>query len=190
LLDTYQAERPPVAARVLQNTRAQTALWRVDDHTSALREVLGDLIGIDEVRLRLAGMITATDIRYPMEGTDDLLGWRIPDLDIGHGRVYELLHRARAVLLDLGGLPPLDAVVTGWADRVDLVRARPAEGCDLGADAVLIRPDGHVAWGTRAGERPDLDALRTALTTWLGPAGLHGAHVRHRPALRPTATSD
>nr|WP_082534889.1 FAD-dependent monooxygenase [Nonomuraea pusilla] len=182
LLDTYQAERHPVAARVLQNTRAQTALWRVDEHTSALREVLGDLIGIDEVRLRLAAMITATDVRYPMEGTDDLLGRRIPDLDLGHGRVHELLHRARAVLLDLGGLPPLDAVVTGWADRVDLVRARPAEGSDLGADAVLIRPDGHVAWVARAGERPDLDALRTALTTWLGPAGPHDAQVRLRPA--------
>ncbi|MFC4014933.1 FAD-dependent monooxygenase [Nonomuraea purpurea] len=176
LLDTYQAERHPVAARVLHNTRAQTALWRVDDHTSALREVLGDLIGIDEVRLRLAGMITATDTRYPMEGTDDLLGRRMPDLDLEHGRVYELLHRARAVLLDLGGLPPLAAVVTGWADRVDLVRAHPAKGSDLGADAVLIRPDGHVAWVTRAGEQPDLDALRAALTTWLGPAGLHGAH--------------
>ncbi|MER7499883.1 FAD-dependent monooxygenase [Nonomuraea pusilla] len=182
LLDTYQAERHPVAARVLQNTRAQTALWRVDDHTTALREVLGDLIGIDEVRLRLAGMITATDVRYPMEGTDDLLGRRIPDLDLGLSRVHELLHRARAVLLDLGGLPPLDAVVTGWADRVDLVRARPAEGSDPGADAVLIRPDGHVAWVARAGERPDLDALRTALTTWLGPAGPHGAQARPQPA--------
>ncbi|MFC4117117.1 FAD-dependent monooxygenase [Nonomuraea zeae] len=170
LLDTYHAERHPVAARVLHNTRAQTALWRVDDHTSALREVLGDLIGIDEVRLRLAGMITATDLRYPMEGTDDFLGRRMPDLDLGHGRVHELLHRARAVLLDLGGLPPLDAVVSGWADRVDLVPARPAEGSGLGANTVLIRPDGHVAWVTPAGERPDLDALRTALTTWLGPA--------------------
>lgn len=118
LLDTYHAERHPVAARVLHNTRAQTALWRVDDHTSALRQTLDDLIGIDEVRLRLAGMITATDLRYPMEGTDDLLGRRIPDLDLdrGRGRVYELLHRAQAVLLDLGGLPSLDTVVTGWAD--------------------------------------------------------------------------
>ena len=185
LLDTYQAERHPVAARVLQNTRAQTALWRVDDHTSALREVVGDLIGIDEVRLRLAGVITATDIRYPMEGTDDLLGRRIPDLDLGHGRVYELLHRARAVLLDLGGLPPIDAVVTGWADRVDLVRAPLAEGSDLGADAVLIRPDGHVAWVTRAGQRPDLDALRTALTTWLGPAG--SSQCARTPPARPAA---
>lgn len=158
----------------------------MDDHTSALREVLWDLIGIDEVRLRLAGMITATDLRYPMEGTDDLLGRRIPDLDLDPGRVYELLHRAHAVLLDLAGLPPLDTVLTGWADRVDLVRARLAEGSDLGADAVLIRPDGHVAWVTRAGERPDFDALRTALTTWLGPAGLRGAHVHHRPAPRAT----
>ncbi|WP_372667934.1 FAD-dependent monooxygenase [Amycolatopsis kentuckyensis] len=173
LLDTYQTERHPVAARVLQNTRAQTALHRADEHTSALCEVLGDLIDIDEVRLRLAGMITATDIKYPMAGTDDLLGRRIPDLDLEHGRVYELLHRARAVLLDLGGLPPLDAVVTGWADRVDLVRVRPAKGSGLGADAVLIRPDGHVAWVTRAGERPDVDALRTALTTWVGPSGPH-----------------
>jgi 3-(3-hydroxy-phenyl)propionate hydroxylase len=125
-----------------------------------------------------------------MEGTDDLLGMRMPDLDLEHGRVYELLRRARAVLLDLGGLPPLAAVVTGWADRVDLVRARPAKGSDLGADAVLIRPDGHVAWVTRAGEQPDLDALRAALTTWFGPAGLHGAQARHRPALTPMQNPD
>ncbi|NJP94992.1 hypothetical protein HCN51_37100 [Nonomuraea sp. FMUSA5-5] len=167
LLDTYHAERHPVAARVLHNTRAQTALWRVDEHTSALREVLDDLIGIDEVRLRLAGMITATDLRYPMDGTGDLLGRRMPDLDLDRGRVHDLLHHARAVLLDLGDLPALDGAVTGWAGRVDLVRARPAGGSEL--DAVLIRPDGHVAWVTRAGQRPDLDALRTALTTWLGP---------------------
>ncbi|WP_240808710.1 FAD-dependent monooxygenase [Microbispora catharanthi] len=172
LLDTYHAERHPVAARVLHNTRAQTALWRVDEHTSALREVLDDLIGIDEVRSRLAGMITATDLQYPMEGTDDLLGRRIPDLDLDRGRVYELLHHAHAVLLDLGGLPSLDSVVTGWADRVDLVRARSIEGSDLGA--VLIRPDGHVAWITRAGERPDYDALQAALTTWLGPPAFAG----------------
>ncbi|MFI9848091.1 FAD-dependent monooxygenase [Nonomuraea sp. NPDC051941] len=190
LLDTYHAERHPVAARVLHNTRAQTALWRVDDHTSALRRMLDDLIGIDEVRLHLAGMITATDLQYPMEGTDDLLGRRIPDLDLDRGRVYELLHRAHAVLLDLGGLPPLDSVVTGWADQIDLVRARPAEGSDLGADAVFIRPDGHVAWVTRAGERPDFDALRTALTTWLGPASLRGAHVHDRPAPQATPTPD
>ncbi|WP_394362461.1 FAD-dependent monooxygenase [Amycolatopsis sp. SB7-3] len=170
LLDTYQAERHPVAARVLRNTRAQTALHRVDAHTSALCEVLGDLIDIDEVRLRLAGMITATDIKYPTVGTDDLLGRRMPDLDLVDGRVYELLHRARAVLLDLGGLRSLGAVVTGWAGRADLIRTRPAQGSDLGADAVLIRPDGHVAWLTRTGQRPDLNGLRTALTTWLGPA--------------------
>ncbi|ROQ26248.1 3-(3-hydroxy-phenyl)propionate hydroxylase [Streptomyces sp. PanSC19] len=171
LLDTYQAERHPVAARVLQNTRAQTALWRVDAHTSALREVLGDLVGIDRVRLRLAGMTTATDIRYPMEGTGELLGRRVPDLALDRGRVYDLLHSARAVLLDLAGHPSLDAVAAGWADRVDLVRARPAEGSDPGADAVLIRPDGYVAWITRTGGRPDPDALRTGLTRWFGPAG-------------------
>ncbi|MGR6919790.1 aromatic-ring hydroxylase C-terminal domain-containing protein [[Actinomadura] parvosata] len=130
------------------------------------REVLDDLIGIDDVRLRLAGMITATGLRYPMHGTD-LLGHRMPDLDLDRGRVHDLLHHARAVLLDLGDSPALDGVVAGWAGRVDLIRAHPVGGSELGA--VLIRPDGHVAWVTRDGQRPDLDTLRTALTTWLGP---------------------
>jgi 3-(3-hydroxy-phenyl)propionate hydroxylase len=167
LLDTYQAERHPVAARVLQNTRAQTALWRVDEHTSALRETMADLLGIDEVRRRLAGEITATDLRYPMDGEDDLLGRRMPDLDLEDGRVCELLHQGRAVVLDLVGLQELGSIVAGWSDRVDLVRARST---DADFDAVLIRPDGHVAWLARPGAVPDLDALKSALATWLGPA--------------------
>ncbi|WP_035696333.1 FAD-dependent monooxygenase, partial [Glycomyces tenuis] len=170
LLDTYQTERHPVAARVLQNTRAQTALWRVDEHTTALRETMTDLIEIDAVRRRLAGEITATDLRYPMGGTDDLLGRRMPDLDLDDGRLYELLHQARSILLDLIGLQALDTVAAGWGGRVDLIRVRPAEAASLGADAVLIRPDGHVAWLARTGAAPDLDALRTSLTTWLGPS--------------------
>ncbi|MEU5875327.1 FAD-dependent monooxygenase [Glycomyces sp. NPDC047369] len=167
LLDTYGAERHPVAARVLQNTRAQTALWRVDDHTSALRDTMADLLGVDGVRTRLAGEITAIDTRYPMPGSDDLLGRRMPDLDLEGGRVSDLLHRGRAVLLDLAGLRGLEAVAAGWTGGADLVRARPA--APFGADAVLIRPDGHVAWAARPGAEPDLDALRAALATWLGP---------------------
>ncbi|NUQ87215.1 MAG: hypothetical protein HOQ43_01940 [Glycomyces artemisiae] len=169
LLDTYGAERRPVAARVLQNTRAQTALWRVDDHTSALRETMADLIGIAEVRTRLAAEITAIDTRYPIEGSDDLLGRRMPDLDLEHGRVNILLHKGRALLLDFSGLHGLEAAAAGWTDRADLVRTRTAQGADFNAHAVLVRPDGHIAWAARTRDRPDLDALKASLTTWLGP---------------------
>ncbi|MEV6967978.1 FAD-dependent monooxygenase [Hamadaea sp. NPDC051192] len=171
LLDTYHSERHPVAARVLQNTRAQTALWRVDEQTSALRAMFTDLMGVDDVRQRLAGEITATDIKYPTDGAHDLLGRRMPDLDLEDGRVYGLLHRARAILLALVDLPGLEAAVAGWADRADLVRASPVERSGQGVDAVLLRPDGHVAWVAPAGEPPDLGLLRAALTKWLGPAG-------------------
>jgi 2-polyprenyl-6-methoxyphenol hydroxylase-like FAD-dependent oxidoreductase len=184
LLDTYEAERRPVAARVLQNTRAQTALWRLDDHTSALRETMADLIGIDEVRTRLAGEITAIDTRYPVEAADDLLGRRMPDLDLRHGRVYDLLHRGRALLLDFGGVNGLETAVAGWTDRVNHVRARLGEGVDFGPDAVLVRPDGHIAWVART-QDPDVDALKSSLTTWLGP----GDALRVRCAVSTRSTS-
>ncbi|MCA9679196.1 MAG: FAD-dependent monooxygenase [Kofleriaceae bacterium] len=175
LLDSYQAERHPVGARVLATTLAQTAINRGDPRTDALRDVIGDLLSMDEPRRRYAGLMSGLDIHYDLGAGHPLLGRRMPDLDLdtadGPGRVYPLLHRARPVLLDLGAPGVLD--LGPWAARVAHVRARHAGAWDLpvlGAvaapAAVLIRPDGHVAW---VGDGTD-HGLREALTTWFGPA--------------------
>ncbi|MGC0419781.1 2-polyprenyl-6-methoxyphenol hydroxylase-like FAD-dependent oxidoreductase [Embleya sp. AB8] len=181
LLDSYHDERHPVGERVLTNTRAQAALARPGAQTEALREVFGALMVSDDVNRYLRGMISALDIRYPIEGKHPLVGRRVPDADLktsdGAGRVYELLHAARPVLLDLRGSADVAAVARGWADRVDLVEARseddhwsvPTLGEFPAPAAVLIRPDGHVAWAVGAGA-PDRSGLRTALGTWFGPA--------------------
>jgi 2-polyprenyl-6-methoxyphenol hydroxylase-like FAD-dependent oxidoreductase len=177
LLDTYHAERHPVAARVLRNTLAQVALLRVDDRTDALRETMSELFGMDEPRRRFAAMMAGLDVHYDLGEGHPLLGRRMPDLDLvtatGPVRVYALLHGARPVLLNLGEPGSLD---TGpWAELVRTFDARydgdwdlPAFGAVSAPAAVLIRPDGYVAWmgdGSDAG-------LREALSTWFGsPTG-------------------
>jgi 3-(3-hydroxy-phenyl)propionate hydroxylase len=176
LLDTYQAERHPIAARVLRTTMAQTALNRGDDRTKALRETMADLLKMDEPRKRYAAMMSGLDIHYDLGPGHPLLGRRMPDLDLvtesGPRRVFSLLHEARAVLLNLGEPGALDVASSPWAERVQRIDARhggvwelPVLGAVVAPGAVLIRPDGHVAWvggGTDQG-------LRDALTTWFGP---------------------
>src|SRR5262245_8359851 len=156
LLDTYQAERHPIAARVLKTTMAQTALMRGDERTKALHESMSELLKLDEPRRRYAGMMSGLDIRYDLGTGHPLLGRRMPDLDLisadGPRRVFTLLHDAGPVLLNLGEPGALD--IAPWADRVQRVDARYAAGVwdlpVLGAvaapTAVLIRPDGYVAW--------------------------------------------
>jgi 2-polyprenyl-6-methoxyphenol hydroxylase-like FAD-dependent oxidoreductase len=219
LLDTYHAERHPVAARVLRNTMAQVALLRTDDRTEALRAAVSELLSMDEPRKHFAAKMSGLDIRYDLahhdrddqalghhdlahhnrgdhdrsnpNASDDpngrssinrrpnsdrhpLLGRRIPDLDlitaIGPFRLFTLLHKARPVLLNLGEPSRFD--ITPWADRVDLVEAEyggvwelPALGTVAPPTAVLIRPDGHVAWVSNQAH----PTLRDALTTWFGP---------------------
>ncbi|MFI1018254.1 FAD-dependent monooxygenase [Streptomyces sp. NPDC020965] len=182
LLDSYHAERHPVGEGVLQNTRAQAALTRPGAQTDALRDVFGSLLVFDDVNRHLRGMLTALDIRYPADGNHTLAGRRVPDADLktpdGASRIYELLHAARPVLLDLRGNAELAMVVEGWADRVDLVEARsvqdhwpvPSRGDIAAPAALLIRPDGHVAWASATSGAWDTSALRTALATWFGPA--------------------
>ncbi|WP_405691592.1 FAD-dependent monooxygenase [Streptomyces sp. NBC_00057] len=182
LLDSYHDERHPVGERLLHNTRAQVALARPGAQTDALRDVFSSLMVFDEVNGYLRGMISALDIRYPVDGGHPLAGRRVPDADLktpdGATRVYELLHAARPVLLDLRGSAEVAAAAEGWAGRVDLVEARseddnwtvPAAGEIPAPTALLIRPDGHVAWAAAPGGALDTSALRTALTTWFGPA--------------------
>ena len=174
LLDTYHAERYPVAARVLKYTMALTALQRGDDRTSALIEIVGDLLDVAEARDRIAGLASGLDIHYDLGEGHPLLGRRMPDLDLvtpnGALRVFTLLHDARPVLLNLGEPGVFD--ITPWADRVQLIDAEyagswelPALGAVIAPAAALVRPDGYVAW---VGDGTD-SGLRDALTTWFGP---------------------
>jgi 3-(3-hydroxy-phenyl)propionate hydroxylase len=176
LLDTYQAERHPVAARVLRNTMAQTPLLlrRSDDRMKALDETLSELLSMDEPRKRFAAMVSGLGIRYDLGKGHPLLGRRMPDLDLvtpnGALRVFVLLHEARPVLLNLAEPGGFD--ITPWADRVQRVDAQyidtwelPALGTVSAPTAVLIRPDGYVAW---VGDRTQR-GLADALTTWFGP---------------------
>jgi 2-polyprenyl-6-methoxyphenol hydroxylase-like FAD-dependent oxidoreductase len=173
LLDTYQAERHPVAASVLRNTMAQTALMRADDRTEALRDTVSELLSMDEPRRRFAAMMSGLDIHYDLGEGHPLLGRRMPDLDLvtAHGplRVYTLLHNARPVLLNLDEPGGFD--ITPWADRVQFVDATsagpwelPAIGLVTAPTAVLVRPDGYVAW---VGDQTEM-GLADALTNWFG----------------------
>jgi 2-polyprenyl-6-methoxyphenol hydroxylase-like FAD-dependent oxidoreductase len=185
LLDTYQAERHPVAARVLRNTMAITALERGDDRTAALRELLSELLGTDGPRKQYVAMSSGLDIHYDLGHGHPLLGRRMPDLDLvtanGSLRIFTLLHGARPVLLNLGEPGGFD--ITPWIDRVQSIEAKypgawelPALGAVTPPDAVLIRPDGYVAWvgqGSRQG-------LADALTAWFGPPADIRAAVRPR----------
>jgi 2-polyprenyl-6-methoxyphenol hydroxylase-like FAD-dependent oxidoreductase len=176
LLDTYQAERHPIVARSLRHTMAQTALLRADGdmRVEALRDTIAETLTLDEPRKHFAALVSGLDIRYDLGDGHPLLGRRMPDLDIetvgGPLRVYTLLHDARPAFLNFGEPGAFD--LAPWADRVRSVEARhdgpwelPVIGEVPAPGAVLVRPDGHVAWiggQTRSG-------LAEALTTWFGP---------------------
>jgi 3-(3-hydroxy-phenyl)propionate hydroxylase len=185
LLDTYHAERHPVAARALQNTMATVALRRTDDRSKALGDIVSELFVLDEPRKRLVGRMSGLDVHYDTGQGHPLLGRRMPDLDLvtasGPVRLFSLLHRARPVLLNLRNCGAVrgDTGASGaggfdvapWADRVQVVHAQytgswelPVLGSVAPPTDVLIRPDGQVAW---VGERTDA-GLTEALTTWFG----------------------
>ena len=173
LLDTYHAERHPVAAWVLKTTMAAVALRRPDDRTAALRDTLAELLGMDEPRRYFAGRLSGLGMGYDLGEGHPLLGRRMPDLEVvtvdGTVRVFSLLKAGRAVLLNLGGLEAFDMMP--WMDRVQIVEAGyngvwelPVVGVVAAPAAVLIRPDGYVAWvgqGEQAG-------LVEALGRWFG----------------------
>ena len=158
LLDSYSSERHPVAADVLVDTRAQMELLSTEPGPRAVRRLVSELMDFEEVHRFLIEKITAIGIRYDVGEGHDLLGRRLPDVELTRGRLYELMHAGRGLLLDRTGR----LSVAGWADRVDHVVDAGAEP-DL--PAVLLRPDGHVVW---AGEDPQ-DLLRR-LPRWFGAA--------------------
>jgi 3-(3-hydroxy-phenyl)propionate hydroxylase len=175
LLETYHAERHPVGSRVLRNTMALTAVNRGEDRIGALREMLSELLQRDETRKQYFAMMSGLDIHYDLGNGHPLLGRRMPDLDLvtasGPLRVFTLLHDARPVLLNFAEPGGFD--ITPWADRVKLIDAKyvgtwelPALGAVTAPTAVLIRPDGYVAWVGDLSQR----GLADALTTWFGPA--------------------
>ena len=175
LLDTYQAERHPVAARVLRTASASVALRRGDERTQALRDMMTELLGMDAPRKQLAAEMSTLGTYYNLGKGHPLLGRRMPDLDLvtanGPLRVFTLLHRARPVLLNLSEPGAFD--IKPWADRVQLIDGHyagtwelPSIGAVAAPAAVLIRPDGYVAW---VGDRTGAD-LTDALNKWFGPA--------------------
>jgi len=187
LLDTYHAERHPAGARALEYSKAMSALQRHDVRIAAVRDLMDELVGMDEPRQHVAGLISGLDVHYDLGEGHPLLGRRMPDLDLLSGggvvRVYSLLHAARPVLINFG---PSGSVALGsWADRVRLVDASYAGAWELpviGAVdapvAVLVRPDGHVAWvgdGTQSG-------LEDGLTTWFGTPDHSKRHSIQEPA--------
>jgi 2-polyprenyl-6-methoxyphenol hydroxylase-like FAD-dependent oxidoreductase len=174
LLDTYHAERHPVGARVLRNTMALTAIYRKDDRIDALREMMCELVQKDAPRKQYVAMVSGLDIHYDFGSGHPMLGRRVPDLDLvtakGPLRVFTLLHSARPVLLNLGEPGGFD--ITPWAPWVQSIDAKyeggwnlPSLGVVPAPTALLVRPDGYVAW---VGERAE-SGLTDALTTWFGP---------------------
>jgi 2-polyprenyl-6-methoxyphenol hydroxylase-like FAD-dependent oxidoreductase len=180
LLDTYHDERYAADADILKMSRAQSVLIDPDPRVADLVEVMTRIVGFEDVNRHLSTKMAGLDVRYPMPGAHPLLGRRVPDADIStHGadkRIFELLRAARPVLLDMSGTADLADAAAGWAERIDIVAADcpsrmwevPGAGTIPAPAALLIRPDGHVAW---ASDRDaDLDALHEALDTWCGPA--------------------
>jgi hypothetical protein len=165
LLDTYTAERRPVAARVLHNTRAQVALMNPDPTATPLYELFADLMELEQVNRYLAELLSAVNVRYDLGGSGsfggDMVGRFVPDLTLATGvRVHDLFATGRTVLLDLADDPAVRKTAADWADRLDLVTARPV---GVTAEPLLVRPDGYVAWAG-AGHLGD------ALERWLGPS--------------------
>ncbi|WP_374776583.1 FAD-dependent oxidoreductase [Streptomyces sp. NBC_01310] len=170
LLDTYHTERHPVAARVLENVRAQVALMHPGPSTDALRRLFAELMSVDEVNAYLAGMVSGSDIVHDVgRPADPLAGRFIPETRLktagGTTSLAVLLHRGRPVLLDLADRADVRQAAAGWAGRVDIVTAHPEE--ELPADALLLRPDGYAAWSAPVGGS-GADGLHAALRLWFG----------------------
>ncbi|RBQ19835.1 hypothetical protein DP939_14095 [Spongiactinospora rosea] len=166
LLDTYTAERHPVGATVLRNTKAQSALLRPDPHSNALRDLVAELIERPQAKRHLVEMLTGIGLRVPHTSSHPLGGRFVPVALGGTDNLGDLLADGHGLLLDLTGDRKAAIEAEGWRDRVRVSHARPA-GLDDGPHALLVRPDGYIAWGAEDG---DVTGLRETLTQWFGPA--------------------
>ena len=172
LLDSYEGERRPANARALLQTRAQVALRRGNDaEAAALRELFQELLEDIPAKRRLAALLAGTDCRFPVTGNDPhpLAGFLVPDLPLhtseGEASIAGLLRAARPVLVDLSAGCWAQAAAQDWKDRVEVVTATAD---DRPADALLIRPDGYVAWAAGTGTAAGIAGLQEALTHWFG----------------------
>ncbi|MFG2915423.1 FAD-dependent monooxygenase [Kitasatospora sp. NPDC048298] len=172
LLDSYQRERHPVGQRVFMHSQAQTALMAPGPGTTAVRALFGELLAHPDNLGRIAALLAGSDIRYDVDCPHPLAGRFVPEISAttsdGEVRIAELARTGRPLLIDLtGGKLDLAGPAAGWKDRVDLVTAdcpRPPTG------ALLLRPDGYVAWATEP-DRADREGMDRALRTWFGAAG-------------------
>ncbi|KAB2343601.1 FAD-dependent monooxygenase [Actinomadura rudentiformis] len=189
LLDTYHAERHPVAARILTNTLAQRLLYLGGDEMNPTREIMAELLAHEEVQRLLVGMVTGLDIRYDVgQGDHPLLGRRLPGVELagdfapsGTVNALQLLNAGRGVLLDLGGGAEVCAAAAPWTDRIDVITAAsPTAGALADVEAVLVRPDGYIAWAGSGGSGPA--GLPDALHRWFGMP-----HESRRTATHATA---
>ncbi|OBK46842.1 FAD-dependent monooxygenase [Mycobacterium sp. 1081908.1] len=166
LLDTYESERHPVGERVMMQSMAQTALMAPGPEVAALRTLLGELFALPDTARHMARLLAGNDVRYDVGDDHPLSGWPVPELSLDDGRrVAELLHDARPVLLDFDG--GVGAAAQGWQDRVDVVNTTVA---DRPAAALLLRPDGYVAWAADTFGADEEASLRDALRRWFGPS--------------------
>lgn len=176
ILDTYTTERHPVAARLLQNTRAQIALMRPDPQTRALWEMFSDLMDLDDAHRYVADMLAGMDVRYDLGDDHRLVGTLCPDMKLtlerpdpvvvtAVTRSADLLREGRGLLLDLVDCAEVRDAAAAWAGRVNTVTARTDR---VDVDALLIRPDGCVAWALPTGQDLDATTLVRALGTWFG----------------------
>jgi FAD binding domain len=190
LLDTYHSERYPVGERVMMHSMSQTALFGPGPEIAALRELFTELLQLPSVAEHMAHLLAGSDVRYDVGNDHRLAGRLAPDVTLDDGlRIAELLHRGRPVLLDLSGGRAGNAA-RGWADRVDVVEGAVE---DLGVRALLIRPDGYVAWAADTFEADDERRLQTALQRWFGVsdaargAPRRGDGLSSAPATQQTA---
>ena len=165
LLNTYHSERYPAGERVMMHSMSQTALFSPGPEIAALRELFKELLQQPSVAEHMAHLLAGSDVRYDVGDDHRLAGRLVPDLILDDGRrVVDLLHRGRPMLLDLSGGYVGDAA-WGWLDRVDVVDGAVA---DLEARALLIRPDGYIAWAADTFDRRDQDRLQAVLERWFG----------------------
>lgn len=175
LLNTYETERAPVSQRVLMQTRAQMALMRPGDDITAARDLIAELLADHGNRARIAALLAGTDIQYEMghEPGHPLTGRWLPDLQThvtdGWTQIAERLRAARPVFVDLTGEFTAAGAANGWTDRVDVITVRSADR-SLSASAILVRPDGYLAWATDGTPDSARRHLHQALTTWFGAA--------------------